>query len=212
MTRAEFRRRLDKLRGVITRGLWYYTAWKSLLLHDTSKLSWSLEEQNKVLGRFNGFFTPVGSALLGAALMQFAKVFDPDARAVSLWNLLGAARQDTSLLPGRTSAEVNGVSRRFRQSRKVLTGLMRRRDQHLAHADANPAPADPLLLKEFDGLVEEVESAFNWLSTAHDGRVVKWNESLREVEAHTSQVMGALVQELNREHVARRAAEELSRS
>jgi hypothetical protein len=178
--------------------LWYYTAWKNLLLYDAGKVSWSLEEQNKVLWRFNGFFTPVGSALREAALMQFAKVFDPDARAVSLWNLLRAAREDMSLVSGRTSAEVDEERRRLRQSKKMITGLMRTRDQRLAHEDANPAPPDPLLVKDLDRLVEDVQSAFNWLSTAHDGNVVIWEYSVEKVGAHTSQVIAILLEELSR--------------
>jgi len=198
MTSAEFRRRLDQLRGVITRGLWYYTAWKNLLLYEEGKVPWSREEQNKVLGRFGGFFEPVGLALLDMAVIQFAKVFDRDARAASLLNLLGAAGRDTSLVPGHTSAEVDVVSAGVQQSKKVLDWLRPTRDQRLAHADANPAPVGPLLLKEFDSLVEEVKSAFNWLSTAHDGRVVGWEYPLRRVEEDTSQIVGILLEELSR--------------
>ena len=110
MTRAEFKRRLDQLRQVIIDGLVYYAAWKNLLLREEGKVSWSLEEQNRVLGRFRGFLTPVGHALPNTALMQFAKVFDTHRRAASLLNLLRAAGQDTGLVPGHTSAEVDGVS------------------------------------------------------------------------------------------------------
>jgi hypothetical protein len=68
----------------------------------------------------------------------------------------------------------------------------------LAHADANPAPLDPLLVKDLDSLVEDVESAFNWLSRAHDGRVVGWEYPLRRVEEDTSQIVGILLEELSR--------------
>jgi hypothetical protein len=198
ITHTEFRKRLEQLREVIARGSAYWAVSKKLRYREEGKVSWSLEEQNKILGRFHGFFTPVALAVLDMAFLEFNKVFDADPRTVSLLNLLRAARQDTSLVSGRTSAEVDEVSRRFRQSKKVLTGLMRRRDQHLAHADANPAPVDPLLVGEFDALVEHVESAFNWLSGAHDGRVVGWEYPLRRVEEDTSQIVGILLEELSR--------------
>ena len=212
MTSTEFRGGLDKLRGVITRGSWYYAAWKGLLLHDASNVSRSLEEHNKVLWRFNGFFTPVGSALRETALMQFAKVFDPHARAVSLWDLFRAAREDASLVSGRTSAEVDEQRRRLRQSKRLITGLTRTRDQRLAHEDANPAPSDSLLVEDLDRLVEDVQSAINWLSIAHDGKVFSWGHSVDKVEAHTSQVMEILLEDLNRQQATRQGIAERTRS
>jgi hypothetical protein len=199
MTRAEFRKRLDQLQEVITRGSAYYAVWKNLRLHDEGGVSWSLEEQNQVLGRFRGFFTPVALALLDMALMQFAKVFDTDPRTASLSNLLRAARQDTSLVSGRTSAEVGAVSTGLQRSKKILAGLKRMRDQRLAHVDADPGPVDPLLTAEFDGLVEDVESAFNWLSRAHDGQLVSWEHWLRRVERDTSQILDMCVEQLRRQ-------------
>lgn len=198
MTRAEFRKRLDQLREVITRGLTYYAVWKNLRLHDKTKVSWPLEEQNQLLGRFRGFFTPVGFALLDMTLMQFAKVFDTDPKTASLLNLLAAARQDTGLVSGQTPAEVDAVSRQFRQSKTIRTALERMRNQQLAHVDADPAPVDRLLTADFDGLIERVQSAFNWLSRAHDGRLFSWEQSLRDVERHTTEVLATLREEMER--------------
>jgi hypothetical protein len=217
MTRAEFRKRLDQLRQVITRGLSCYAAWTNVLLHYEGKISWSLEEHTRVLDRFQGFFGPVGFALRHMALIEFNKVFDADGKAVSLWNLLGAARRDTSLVPGRTSAEVDAVSRQFRNSRKILTALKQMRDQRLAHMDANPAPVDSILKSDFDHLVERVVSAFNWLSTAHDGRVINWDHSVQKVERHTTDVLAILREEVERkqreyrEEMARIVLEEVRR-
>jgi hypothetical protein len=175
-----------------------YAAWTNVLLHYEGKISWSLEEHTQVLDRFQGFFGPVGFALRHMAFIEFNKVFDADPKAVSLWNLLGAARRDTSLVSGRTSAEVDSVSRQFRQSRKMLTALKRMRDQQLAHVDANPAPVDSILKKDFDHLVEHVVTAFNWLSTAHDGRVINWDYSVQKVERHTTDVLAILREEMER--------------
>ena len=212
MTRAEFRKRLEQLREVIARGSAYWAVSKKLRYREEGKVSWSVEEQDKILGRFRGFFTPVALAVLDMAFLELNKVFDTDCKAASLWNLLGAARQDTSLVSDRTPADVAAVSRQFRQSRKMLTALKRRRDQQLAHVDADPAPVDPLLVKEFDRLLENVRSAFSWLSTAHYGRPVSWEWLIPEVEADTSGVMGALLEELNRRDAVQRGIAERSRS
>jgi hypothetical protein len=209
MTRAEFKRQLDRLREIITDGLVCYAAWKSLLIREESKVPWSLEEHNKVLGRFRGLLTPVGHALLNTALMQFAKVFDSRIRTASLWNLLGAARRDASLISGHTSAEVDEQRRRLRQSKKILMGLKQMRDQRLAHAQVDPAPVAPLLMRDFDDLVERVRSAFNWLSTAHDGNLVSWQGSLQDVERDTTEVLGILRGEMERKQ--REYQEEMER-
>ena len=99
----------------------------------------------------------------------------------------------------------------------MLTGLMRRRDQHLAHADANPTLGDPLLLGEFDSLVDEVKSAFNWLSREHDGHRVSWQNSVRNVERDATEVLGILRGDMERkqrehqEEMVRIVLEELRR-
>ena len=198
MRHDEFRKRLDQLQEVLTRGLAYYAVWKNLRLHDASKVSWSLEEQNQVLGRFRGFFTPVGFALLDMALMEFAKVSDADPRTASLANLLRAARQDSSLIPRASAGDMDKVSAQLRQSKGILTGLKRKRNQQLAHVDVQPVPVDPILSTEFDKLLDDVKSAFNVLSTAHDGRVVSWRPCLRTTDEHTTEVVRILREEMGR--------------
>ena len=198
ITHTEFRKRLEQLREVIARGSAYWAVSKKLRYREEGKVSWSLEEQDKILGRFHGFFTPVALAVLDMAFLEFNKVFDADPRTVSLRNLLRAARQDTSLVPGRAPAEVNAVWSQLQQSQRILKVLKRRRDQRLAHVDANAAPVDPLLVKEFDSLAEDVRSAFSWLAEAHYGRPFSWDWLIPEVEAGTSQVMSTLLEELNR--------------
>lgn len=198
MTHDEFRKRLDQLREVITRGLAYYAVWKNLSLHDVGKVSWSLEEQNKLLGRFRGLFTPVGLALQDMALIEFAKVFDTDRRTASLTNLLRAARQDTSLIPRASAGDMDKVSAQLRQSKRILTALKRKRDQQLVHIDVDPLPVSPILNTEFDKLVEAVKSAFNSLSTAHDGRFFSWKQSLRQSDDHTTEILRILQEEMGR--------------
>jgi hypothetical protein len=217
MRHNEFRKRLDRLREVLGRGLLYYTVWKNLSLHDTSKVSWSLEEQNEVLGRFYGFTTPVTLALLDMARLEFAKVFDKDPKTASLWNLLRAARQDPTLIPRGSAVDVDKASAQFRGSKRILSSLERIRNQRLAHVDAEPLPVGPIRNTELDKLVDDVKSAFNFLSTAHDGRVVSWDYSVETADWGTTEVLRVLIEEVKRkqkqhdEEMVRIGLEEIQR-
>lgn len=198
MTHGEFRKRLDQLREVIARGLAYYAVWKKLSLHDASKVSWSLEDQNSLFGRFRGFFTPVGFALDDMALIEFVKVFDTDRRTASLTNLLRAARQDTTLIPHASAGDMDKLSAQLRESKRLLTALKRKRDQQLVHIDVDPLPVDPIRTTELDKLVEALKSAFNSLSTAHDGQFLSWEASLRQIDDHTIAILRILQEEMGR--------------
>jgi hypothetical protein len=177
----------------------YYTVWKNLALHDPSRVSWSLTEQNELLGRFRGFFTPVALALLDMALMEFAKVFDKDSGTASLTNLLGAGRrQRESLIPRASEDDLRNAAVQLRENKRIRAGLERKRNQQLAHIDVEPLPVDPILAADFDKFVEYVKAAFNLLSTAHDGRFVSWEHSLRDVDACTNLVLRLVVEEVRR--------------
>lgn len=173
------------------RGLAYYAVWKGLGLHEEGKVEWSVEEQNNVLGRFRGFFTPVGFALLDMAVIEFTKMFDEDSRTASLTNLLRAARKESNIVPHVSAGDLRETARQIKQSQTVLTTLKRMRDQRLVHVDADPTPVDPLLTKDFDALTESVKSAFNTLSVGHDGNVWGWDYPLKTSEQHTDEARRA---------------------
>lgn len=203
MRHNEFRKRLDRLREVLGRGLLYYTVWKNLSLHDPSKVSWSLEEQNEVLGRFHGFITPVALALHDMALMEFAKLFDTERRTASLVNLLSAAQQDPRLIPGASTDDVAKVSAQLQQSQPILIRLKGVRNQQLAHVYLQPMAVGPIRNTDLDKLADDVKSAFNFLSTAHDGRVVSWEYSLQTADRDTRAILRILREEMvlmRREH------------
>ncbi|MDO8611684.1 MAG: hypothetical protein Q7R32_02530 [Dehalococcoidia bacterium] len=196
MTRDEFGKRLQQLMKEIVIGLLYYAAWARMYWHE-DKDSWSLAEQNKALGSFGEFLTPVASALNGMALMQFAKVLDKDknARTASLATLLNAAQQKPELLPNRMPADLNTVAQRLKQSESIVTKLRRVRNQKLAHANANPGPLE-LMKKDFDGLIDEIKSAFDCLSIGYGRPRVAWDFPVKGVERDGSELMRVLVREV----------------
>ena len=198
MTSSEFRKRLGQLQEVIMRGLAYYAVWSRLRLHDQGRVSWSIEEQNELLGRWRGFFTPVSLALMDMALMQFAKAFDTDSRTASLPVLLSAAKQDGRLIPRGAPPELAAVSAKVQRSSATLATLKQLRNQQLAHVDANPGWISPLKSQKIESLAEDVKSAFNFLSTAHDGRFFSWNPLLRQTDEQTTEILRVLLEEMGR--------------
>lgn len=198
MKDEEFRKRLDRLHEVLFRGLLYYTVWKELLLYDPSKVAWSLQEQNKVLGRFLGFFTPVALALHDMALMEFAKMFDTNRRTASLVNLLSAAQQDPSLIPRARTGDVAKVSAQLHQNQPILTRLKRMRNQQLAHVYLQPVSVGPMRNTELDKLADDLKSAFSFLSTAHDGGVVSWEYPLQTADRGAREILRVLMEEIKR--------------
>jgi hypothetical protein len=198
MRHDEFRKRLDRLHEVLVRGLHYYTVWKDLLLYDPSKVSWSLQEQNKVLGRFLGFFTPVALALHDMALMEFAKLFDAKRKTASLANLLSAAEQDPRLIPRASAGDVAKVSAHLQENQPMLKRLKRLRNQQLAHVYLQPVSVGPIRNTDLDKLADDAKSAFNLLSTAHDGRFFSWEHSLETADRDTTEILRLLVEEMKR--------------
>src|SRR3989304_5443841 len=138
MTPAEFKQRLDQLREVILRAVSFYKVWLRLQYREDTA-SWSLDEQNRMLSQFRGFFTPVAIAMQGATLLEFAKVFDRENRTASLFVLLNAARRQPSLVPACTPDDLRGFGKQLKLANQTLQSLKKTRDQRLAHTDANPA-------------------------------------------------------------------------
>lgn len=196
MRDEEFRERLGRLQEVLSRGLLYYGVWKNLVLHDPSKVSWSLEEQNKVLGRYHGFFTPVALALRDMALMEFSKAFDKRGRTASLRNLLRTAKQNATLIPHAGEGDMDEVCARLEASEPVLMRLKKMRDQQLAHAYPEPLSAGPIRNTDLDKLADDAVSAFNLLAKAHDDRFVSWEYALRTTEQGTTAILRILREEI----------------
>ena len=196
MTPAEFKERLEKLLRVIGWGLQHYTVWIRLRFHEKEKVNWALEEQNRAAATFNAFFVAVSSAALDMALLQFAKVFDTDSRTASLTNLMRAAKADAKLVPHITPSELVQASKALDQSKKLVTELMRRRNQEVAHADANPAPpAGNIKKKDFDQLIDRIDGAFNVLHRGHHNGRVDWRFLVSDVEQDTLSLLEVLVAE-----------------
>lgn len=124
----EFKRHLEQLQEVIMSGLSFYAIWNKLRLHNEKEVSWSLDRQNQILGRWNGFFTPVGIGLQRMAMLEFAKVFDGHKGTASLTNLLKKAEQDSSLIPHAQQNDLKDISDRLRQAKATRETIRKLRN------------------------------------------------------------------------------------
>jgi len=203
MSPTEFKKRLGQLQEVILRALAYHAVWSNLKLHDEARAGWSIDDQNRLLGRWRGFFTPVTLALIDMSVIQFAKAFDTDSRTASFRVLINAARGDPGLVPQGSATDLQAISAKFEQNDSTLETLKQLRNQQLAHVDANPDPVDPLMSQTLERFTEDVKSAFNQLSAAHDGSIVAWDFPLRTSNEHSAHILGVLVDDMWRDFEAR---------
>lgn len=203
LTKTQFKERLDRLQEVIMSGLAFYAVWNKLRLHDATEVSWSLDRQNQILGRWNGFFAPVGIALQRMAMLEFAKVFDTDTRTASLTVLLNEAKRDGSLIPHAQTTDLTDISDKLRQAEATLETITTLRNQRLAHADASPDPLPPLMSQKIESLADDIKFAFNRLSAAHDQNVYSWDFALRSSERDTTEVLAILLKEIELKEMQR---------
>ena len=178
MTRDEFKRQLQELRDkVFLEALAYYVIWQALCP--------SGEEPTRTMNRYIGFFGPVRRVLWEMMFIQLAKLFDRDPRAINLWRLLGAAKEDVSLVPHAAQGELERVENQLVVHEKTLQALKQLRDQHLAHLDASPARHRSIPKDDFDPLVEGIKWVFLHLAWVHDRWGWDWSslsdQSMRDV-------------------------------
>lgn len=191
MEPQEFKRQLDELCTAILDGIAYFTAWRGLMVED--------EVSAHALNRYRGLFLPARNALLWMTLMQLAKVFDRHPRTISLRNLLTAARKNRENLTSHATEEnLQQLEKQIDASEDLLVRLKRVRDQRIAHHDATITGDTQLLYGEMQKLVEEVKSMYNSLTSYHDRSTTIFENLVREVERHTSQVVSIMRQERDR--------------
>lgn len=189
---AEFKRKLDELRGIITDGIAYFSCWQGLRVGD--------EESAHALNRYRGLFLPARTALLWMALLQFAKVFDRDPRTVSLINLLNAAQADRECLtPYATLEDLAQIERELQSNEALLKRLKRLRDQRIAHHDAIASGDRSVLYGEVRQLVEGIKSVYNSLCRGHDRSYTSFERLADDANRHTADVVRIMREEMERD-------------
>jgi hypothetical protein len=182
MEPQEFKRQLDELRTIITDGIAYFSVWRGLMVED--------EVSAHALNRYRGMFLPARTALHWMMLLQFAKVFDPDTRTISLRNLLTIAKADReSLTPYASEENLQKLEEQVDTNEDLLKRLKSLRDQRIAHHDANVTGDTRLLYGETQRFVEAVKSMYNLLTSYHDHSRTIFDNLTSEAEEHTAEVV-----------------------
>ena len=191
MTPPEFTRQLNELRAIIGLGINFFSAWQELMVED--------QESASALNQYRGLFVTAREALLRAAILQFAKVFDYDSRTVSLPNLVRAAKNDPAgLIPRGVYEDLQEIEQKIESSKRVLSRLQTVRNQRTAHHDAAPSKNTKLLFGEMRRLVDEIDSMYNCLRRGHDGKTTSFGLMARDVKHHTAAVVGIMKEEMER--------------
>lgn len=185
MEPQEFRSQLEQLQWVIIRGLAYFQVWRDLMVED--------EASARGLDRYRGVFQPAREALREMALLDFAKVFDDDRKAVSFRNLLKEAKRDPQkLIPHRTDETLLAIEERLEANKAVLDSLKKARNKRLAHHDPIVPRDSSVTYGPFLRLTEDVKTMYNLLSAAHYKTATHFEPALREAHLHTYQLVKLL--------------------
>jgi len=194
----DFTERLRQLHEVVMSAISFHAVWQILQLHDEAKVSWSLEEQKQLLGRWSGFLTPVGIGLQRISLIELAKVFDTHSKTSSLVNLLGAARRDPSLIPYGGPDDLKEIKIRMREAHSTYGTLIKLRNQRLAHVDFLPDKLPPLMSQGIESLINDVKFSFNRLCAVHDNSTYSWDHAIGRIEQQTAGVLKLLMADMKR--------------
>jgi hypothetical protein len=182
MEPQEFKRQLDELRRIISDGVAYFSVWRGLMVED--------EVSAHALNRYRGMFLPARTALHWMMLLQFAKVFDPDTRTISLRNLLTIAKANReSLTPYASEENLQKLEEQIDTNEDLLKRLKSLRDQRIAHHDAEITGDTQLLYGETKKFVDAVKSMYNSLTRYHDRSTTSFEYLTSEAEEHTSEVV-----------------------
>ena len=200
--RLKFQYQFNQLRKVILDCLSYFIVWESLDREYGKDLN---SESSKYLNyfapsgsddfwwRYRGFLAPTRNALLWSTLLQLSKVYDTAPRAVSLINLISAARNNPSeLAPYATQDDLEVIQGNIAQNQELLLKLRHYRNTRLAHLDSTVSETTKIYIFQVSSLIKETKEVFNSLKHACQDETDDFDLFMEDVIIHTSQVMDNL--------------------
>jgi len=198
MKLEDYRKQLSELRTIIKDGITCLSAWHGLANLD--------DNMAHALSRYRGFFLPARLSLKHMALQQFANVFDRNPRAVSLRNLLSAAKNNPKLLaPYAKEHDLQDIESKINDNEELLSHLKTFRDQRLAHYDSVISEDTSLTFGQVKQLINDVKDMYDSLSQGHERSITSFDFISREAQEHTSKVIEIMCEE--RARAKRRVSE-----
>ena len=192
MERSQFNSRLLHLRKIVLDGISYFIVWQAFNReYEDSTVDYI--QHRGVWWQYSGFLAPVRNALLWSTLMQLSKAFDTDTRTTSLSNLLVNARNNPAeLAPYATNESLGDIQVKIGNNLKLLQKLRDFRNKRLVHYDSTEMENIEISSGEVNTLVEETKSIFNSLKYACEGESDNFDDIMKNVGIHTSEVISMM--------------------
>ena len=143
-----------------------------------------------VLNTYKAFFLVVRASLHNGMLLEAAKALDRDARAASLPNLVGAARDCPQLAPG---VDIAAIEAWIKKHTTVIKDLQTLRNKRLAHFDVPAQLPGGLLYGQFIDLLEDLRGHWLDLYRAFHGVAAVMDRRADEARAHTDEIRKTLI-------------------
>jgi hypothetical protein len=195
MRLAEYRKQLSELRTILIEGIACLSAWQRLGNLD--------DNMAQALSRYRGFFLPAQLSLKHVAIQKIANAFDRNPRAVSLRNLISAAKQNPKLLaPYAKKKDLEKLERKISDNEELLSHLKSYRDQRLAHYDSVVSADTSLKFGQVKQLIKDVKDMYNSLSSGHERSITSFDFLSREAERHTSKVIEIMCEDRDKGRLA----------
>lgn len=164
--------RFKRWRGAIAEELIrahsYYQIWKQL---------WPTEEAVQVLNRYRVFFHYTRAAHLQMFFMSIAKITQYGKNPITIWRLFSEIEEYPDLTPRLSGLEIGSLRERLESHNNLLARISVYCNKKVINIDLRDEWPDEnvwqdkaITIKEAETLLQDLESIFNKISSAHDGQ------------------------------------------
>lgn len=163
-----FKRWRSAIADELIRAHSYYHIWKQL---------WPSEESVPDLNQYRVFFHYTRAAHLQLFFMSIAKITQYGRNSITFWRLFNEIEEFPDLTPRLSGLEMNNLRERLESHRNLLARIHTYCNKKVINVDLRDEWPDEhvwqdkaVTIKEAETLLQDLESIFNKISSAHDGR------------------------------------------
>ena len=156
---SEFKSLLEELRKQLLDAQIHFDIWEKL---------WPTEENVDVINSYKGFFLPTRNAHLDRFFIKLSNTVDADPRSPSFYRVLKMLATKADLAP---TIDVRSLRNRLKKLKDLLRRINQYRNKRAAHWDTDAIELDSVHVGESRSLLEELESIYNEINSAHNGNV-----------------------------------------
>lgn len=163
---SEFKSLLEELRRQILDAQIHFDIWEKL---------WPTGENVGVINSYKGFFIPTRNAHLDRFFIRVSNAVDADPRSPSFYRVLRMLTTKGDLAP---RIDVRSLRNRLKKLKDLLRRIKQYRNKRAAHWDTDAIGLDAVHVGESRSLLDELESIYNEINSAHNGTV--WSFTIPE--------------------------------